>query len=215
MPCSDRYGSTPVMPGMPSVRFVRVGSGHATDTARRTPMRSGSAYGVSAMVSRQNRACRVMARPPEPPVTFKRSVPDQPRPGCSGSARQDDRRRPPAQHHQHTPRQRRRRSPGLGELQAAGCLLRLRASGARDKKAGEDFGAGRVGPAVAEGSLFVILLGLVDPWPRRISRAVATPRRPQAGFVCPSRLGRPAHDCHTCSFQYLFDPFPGRGTAED
>ena len=148
MPCSDRHGSTP---GMPAVRFVGVGSGHATDTARRMPMRSGSAYGVSAMVSRQNRACRVMARPPEPPVTFKRSVPDQPRPGCSGSARQDDRRRlpraaPPAYASTAAPViTGTRRATGRRLLAPPPCVR------AQDKKAGEDFGAGRVGPVVAEG----------------------------------------------------------------
>ena len=59
-----------------------------------------------------------------------------PRPGCSGSARQDGRRRLPRAAHQRLPRQRRRYAPGLGELHAAGRSLRLRAFSVQDKEAG-------------------------------------------------------------------------------
>ena len=76
----------------------------------------------------------------------------------------------PAQHHQRLPRQRRRYAPGLGELHAAGRSLRLRAFGVQDKKAGKDFVAGRVRPAVAEGALFR------NPAPSRRTSKFDSPR---------------------------------------
>ena len=106
-------------------------------------------------------------------------------------------------------------TPGLAQHRwrtPLAASLRLRAFCVQDEEASEGFVEGRRRAAGSGNARFRDPTPLVDLWSRRISRTVATPRRAQACFVCPSRLGKHVHGCHTRPFQHLFDQLPLRGS---